>query len=70
MSKYVQCLIYETCGICRMAFDGCYTNCKFPGDDYPIIWGVCNHDFHLHCKWVNSQTSPPPLCPCAVGSGI
>ncbi|KAI4994530.1 anaphase-promoting complex subunit 11-like [Hordeum vulgare subsp. vulgare] len=54
----------ETCGICRMAFDGCCTDCKFPGDDCPIIWGVCNHAFHLHCilKWVNSQTSTP-LCP-------
>ncbi|VAI06511.1 unnamed protein product [Triticum turgidum subsp. durum] len=54
----------ETCGICRMAFDGCCPDCKFPGDDCPIIWGACNHAFHLHCilKWVNSQTSTP-LCP-------
>uniref|UniRef100_A0A0D9VT40 Anaphase-promoting complex subunit 11 RING-H2 finger domain-containing protein n=1 Tax=Leersia perrieri TaxID=77586 RepID=A0A0D9VT40_9ORYZ len=43
----------ETCGICRMAFDGCCPDCKFPGDDCPIIWGSCNHAFHLHCilKW-------------------
>ncbi|KAM0832577.1 hypothetical protein ACQ4PT_064806 [Festuca glaucescens] len=54
----------ETCGICRMAFDGCCPDCKFPGDDCPIIWGACNHAFHLHyiLKWVNSQTSTP-LCP-------
>uniref|UniRef100_A0A0E0Q747 Anaphase-promoting complex subunit 11 n=1 Tax=Oryza rufipogon TaxID=4529 RepID=A0A0E0Q747_ORYRU len=54
----------ETCGICRMAFDGCCPDCKFPGDDCPLIWGSCNHAFHLHCilKWVNSQTSTP-LCP-------
>ncbi|KAM3752388.1 hypothetical protein ACB098_03G014800 [Castanea mollissima] len=32
---------------------------KLPGDDCPLIWGACNHAFHLHCimKWVNSQTS-------------
>uniref|UniRef100_A0A0E0CZE5 Anaphase-promoting complex subunit 11 RING-H2 finger domain-containing protein n=1 Tax=Oryza meridionalis TaxID=40149 RepID=A0A0E0CZE5_9ORYZ len=43
----------ETCGICRMAFDGCCPDCKFPGDDCPLIWGSCNHAFHLHCilKW-------------------
>lgn len=26
----------ETCGICRMAFDGCCPDCKLPGDDCPI----------------------------------
>lgn len=26
----------ETCGICRMAFDGCCPDCKLPGDDYPL----------------------------------
>ncbi|CAI0430633.1 unnamed protein product [Linum tenue] len=56
----------ETCGICRMAFDGCCPDCKLPGDDCPLIWGQCNHAFHLHCilKWVNSQTSQAhcPMC--------
>ncbi|XP_040940780.1 anaphase-promoting complex subunit 11 [Gossypium hirsutum] len=56
----------ETCGICRMAFDGCCSDCKLPGDDCPLIWGACNHAFHLHCilKWVNSQTSQAhcPMC--------
>ncbi|KAK4775089.1 hypothetical protein SAY86_010024 [Trapa natans] len=56
----------ETCGICRMAFDGCCPDCKLPGDDCPLIWGSCNHAFHLHCilKWVNSQTSQAhcPMC--------
>ncbi|KAI4379617.1 hypothetical protein MLD38_005893 [Melastoma candidum] len=49
----------ETCGICRMAFDGCCPDCKLPGDDCPLIWGACNHAFHLHCilKWVTSQSS-------------
>ncbi|XP_022981687.1 anaphase-promoting complex subunit 11 [Cucurbita maxima] len=56
----------ETCGICRMAFDGCCPDCKLPGDDCPLIWGACNHAFHLHCilKWVNAQTSQAhcPMC--------
>ncbi|XP_002988801.2 anaphase-promoting complex subunit 11 [Selaginella moellendorffii] len=54
----------DACGICRMAFDGCCPDCKMPGDDCPLIWGACNHAFHLHCilKWVNSQ-SPRPQCP-------
>ncbi|XP_071706243.1 uncharacterized protein [Rutidosis leptorrhynchoides] len=26
----------ETCGICRMAFDGCFRDCKLPGDDCPL----------------------------------
>uniref|UniRef100_M4D0B4 Anaphase-promoting complex subunit 11 n=1 Tax=Brassica campestris TaxID=3711 RepID=M4D0B4_BRACM len=56
----------ETCGICRMPFDGCCPDCKLPGDDCPLIWGACNHSFHLHCilKWVNSQTSQAhcPMC--------
>ncbi|KAI3691197.1 hypothetical protein L2E82_49416 [Cichorium intybus] len=54
----------ETCGICRMPFDGCCPDCKLPGDDCPLIWGACNHAFHLHCilKWVNSQT-PQAHCP-------
>ncbi|KAE8711324.1 Anaphase-promoting complex subunit 11 [Hibiscus syriacus] len=115
----------ETCGICRMAFDGCCSDCKLPGDDCPLskplvrvvifgntvmivchnvdslfsslkefladampfnssylsvpntvswihecslfmVWGACNHAFHLHCilKWVNSQTSQAhcPMC--------
>ncbi|KAL3620557.1 hypothetical protein CASFOL_035469 [Castilleja foliolosa] len=26
----------ETCGICRMAFDGCCPDCKLPGDDCPF----------------------------------
>ncbi|XP_019059059.1 PREDICTED: anaphase-promoting complex subunit 11-like [Tarenaya hassleriana] len=49
-----------------MAFDGCCTDCKLPGDDCPLIWGACNHAFHLHCilKWVNSQTGQAhcPMC--------
>ena len=40
-------------GICRMAFDGCPPDSKFPGDDSPVVWGQCGHAFHLQCitKW-------------------
>jgi anaphase-promoting complex subunit 11 len=27
----------DTCGICRMAFDSCCTDCKYPGDDCPLV---------------------------------
>ncbi|EPS43978.1 hypothetical protein H072_2169 [Dactylellina haptotyla CBS 200.50] len=26
----------EVCGICRVDFDGCCPNCKYPGDDCPL----------------------------------
>lgn len=27
---------------------------KFPGDDSPVVWGICTHAFHLQCinRWV------------------
>lgn len=31
----------ETCGICRMAFDGCCPDCKLPGDDCPLSESTC-----------------------------
>ena len=54
----------ETCGICRMQFDGCCPDCKIPGDDCPLVWGKCSHVFHMHCilKWLNSQQMQQ-LCP-------
>ena len=38
----------DVCGICRMPYDGCPSEVKFPGDDSPVVWGVCTHAFHLH----------------------
>ncbi|PAA60152.1 hypothetical protein BOX15_Mlig024862g1, partial [Macrostomum lignano] len=56
----------DTCGICRNAFDGVCSECKFPGDDCPLVWGRCSHCFHIHCimKWLNSQPSKQqcPMC--------
>ncbi|KAG9277419.1 anaphase-promoting complex subunit 11 isoform X1 [Astyanax mexicanus] len=30
----------ENCGICRAPFNGCCPDCKVPGDDCPLVWGV------------------------------
>ncbi len=38
---------------------------KYPGDDSPVVWGVCGHAFHLQCitKWLSSQTEQRcPFC--------
>ncbi|KAJ3153762.1 hypothetical protein HDU86_005095 [Geranomyces michiganensis] len=49
----------ETCGICYNAFDGCCPDCKVPGDDCPLVWGQCNHVFHMHCieRWISKEQS-------------
>jgi anaphase-promoting complex subunit 11 len=55
----------DVCGICRMPFDGCPPDGKFPGDDSPVVWGVCAHAFHLQCisKWLNSDNEQRcPIC--------
>ena len=30
----------DTCGICRVAFDGCCPDCKFAGDDCPLVSSI------------------------------
>jgi anaphase-promoting complex subunit 11 len=54
----------DTCGICRVPFDGCCPDCKMPGDDCCIMTGQCTHCFHMHCieKWLQSQQAQN-LCP-------
>ena len=46
----------KKCSICRFAFDATCNSgdCKFPGDDCPLVWGTCTHKFHLHCiqRWL------------------
>ncbi|CAG7729690.1 unnamed protein product [Allacma fusca] len=53
----------DKCGICRAPFDGCCSDCKIPGDDCPLVWGVCSHCFHMHCimKWLAAQQNQ--ICP-------
>lgn len=57
--------IDELCGICRVPFDGTCPNCKYPGDECPIVLGSgCTHNFHLHCilQWLEQEPSKG-LCP-------
>jgi len=51
----------DDCGICRFPFHGCCTDCKFAGDDCPLVWGECTHCFHLHCimKWLQTNQQCP-----------
>ncbi|TGZ84022.1 RING/U-box [Ascodesmis nigricans] len=54
----------DMCGICRVQFDGTCPNCRFPGDDCPLLNGRCGHAFHLHCvnDWIQTESSRG-LCP-------
>ena len=31
----------DVCGICQSAFEGCPPGVKFPGDESPVVFGVC-----------------------------
>lgn len=56
----------DNCGICRAPFEGCCVDCKMPGDECPLVLGICKHPFHMHCivKWTNAQGNQPrPACP-------
>ena len=55
----------ETCGICRVPFDGSCPTCTYPGEECPIVLGKgCTHNFHVHCilKWLEQEASKG-LCP-------
>ncbi|ODQ57156.1 hypothetical protein WICANDRAFT_36554 [Wickerhamomyces anomalus NRRL Y-366-8] len=54
----------EVCGICRVSFDATCSACKYPGDECPLVVGVCTHRFHLHCilRWLDTDTAKS-LCP-------
>ncbi|KAK5130792.1 hypothetical protein LTR08_001682 [Meristemomyces frigidus] len=56
----------DTCGICRVEFEGTCAKCKYPGDDCPIVIGGCTHCFHMHCigDWLLSDQSQGkcPMC--------
>jgi anaphase-promoting complex subunit 11 len=48
-----------------MPFDGCPPEGKFPGDDSPVVWGICSHSFHLQCinRWLSTQAEQKcPFC--------
>lgn len=55
----------DVCGICRAPYDGCPPEGRFPGDDCPVVWGVCSHAFHLQCisRWLAAQAEQRcPYC--------
>ena len=31
----------DVCGICQSAFEGCPPGVKFPGDESPVVFGLC-----------------------------
>ncbi|KAA0185694.1 Anaphase promoting complex subunit 11 [Fasciolopsis buskii] len=66
VSSWKWCTNDDDCGICRNPFETCCADCKVPGDDCPLVWGQCNHCYHMHCiiKWLNSQQVAQhcPLC--------
>ena len=52
------------CGICNQEFEVAAPGIKFPGDDSPIIPGICGHAFHIQCieKWI-AQPQSNGTCP-------
>ena len=58
----------DVCGICRMPFDGCPPDAKYPGDDSPVVWGVCTHAFHLQCINRSGRLGAGGSCGAAVGA--
>ncbi|KAI1725070.1 anaphase-promoting complex subunit 11 RING-H2 finger domain-containing protein [Ditylenchus destructor] len=55
----------DNCGICRAPFEACCVDCKYPGDECPLVLGACKHPFHMHCivKWSSLSTQQTPACP-------
>ncbi|KAJ8330407.1 hypothetical protein BDV3_003110 [Batrachochytrium dendrobatidis] len=53
----------DVCAICMNPYESCCPKCKLPGDDCPLVIGVCTHVFHIHCieEWI--ETNDPPTCP-------
>lgn len=49
----------DVCSICQNAFEGVCPGVKFPGEDCPVVWGKCQHAFHLQCinTWLTSANT-------------
>ena len=53
----------KDCGICRSLLDEFCGTCRTPGDDCPVVIGLCKHAFHKHCieTWCLNEEKCP-LC--------
>ncbi|RKP13684.1 anaphase-promoting complex subunit 11, partial [Piptocephalis cylindrospora] len=51
----------DVCGICRIPFEGCCSQCSEPGDACPVVVGMCTHAYHEHC--INSWLKTKNHCP-------
>ena len=51
----------DVCAICQNPLDGCAEGAEFPGDESPVVWGDCQHAFHLRClqRWLQTNNSCP-----------
>ena len=51
----------DVCAICQNPLDGVAEGAEFPGDDSPVVWGDCQHVFHLRClqQWLSTNNSCP-----------
>ena len=51
----------DVCAICQNPLDGVAEGAEFPGDDSPVVWGDCQHAFHLRClqQWLSTNNSCP-----------
>ena len=54
----------DVCGICQSPFEGTPPGVKYPGDEAPVVFGVCGHAFHLQCvaTWLNASRNTCPIC--------
>ena len=52
------------CGICQLPFEKCCPQCTRPGDDCGLLWGDCQHVFHLHCmmNWLGDHDTCMCFC--------
>jgi E3 ubiquitin-protein ligase RBX1 len=54
----------DNCGICKNnLMDRCIECCSSDKDKCDIVWGTCDHAYHLHCisGWTKVRSNCP-LC--------
>ena len=53
----------DLCPVCHNSLDDCHAEAKFPGDDSAVVWGTCEHAFHLACIQKCLEGVEDPRCP-------